>query len=482
MSRPQFLIFLFLGLVMFGFKGWAQTFTYDSSNMGCDGNWGTGACWDIDNVDGCASPQNAPPPLDGTGCEVNIVINEDLSYMGDMEFGGAFGGLTIANGAHFELEGNAIIASDKKMDFILNGGSEFNINGELVVSLGGSSDSTKLTIDGDEDSYVLVNSIDLQGRAVLELEEGGALISSGPTEYNGNSSKINVYGFFRTQMIDIQGGSNHQLNSYGNAEILIEEDIVLGGSSGISFNGDSEVYVGGDINNSNGAEIIASDNAKVYYCGAIKKEEAKTEKDNGEFLYGCRTLPVEWGEIHVDIAGNNQAVLVSWTSLKEWENDHFIIERSVGGVDHFENIHKETAVGWSEVPSQYHFEDKDLPLGGERIYYRIKQVGINGEFHYSPIYSVQLPEVQSSQGNWRVYPNPSRGKTVEIGLLNSDQYNSEEITIRVFNAITSSQPLTIESLGEINPSIGEIIRKFPKGLVIIEIQWADQVEYLKLIN
>ncbi len=482
MNRSQFLIFLIISLGLTSLNGWAQTFTFDSSNSGCDGSWGTGACWDVDNVDGCASPYSAPPPLNGTGCEVNIVINEDVSYTGDMEFDGDFGGLTIANGAHLDLEGNVIIGSDKKMNFDLTGGSEFNINGELVISLGSSSDSTKLTIDGDGDSYVLVNSIDLKGRAVLEVEEGGALVSSGPTEYNGNSSQINVYGFFRTRSLDIQGGSNHQLNSYGSAEIIVEEDIELGGSSGISFNGDSEVYVGGDINNSNGAEISASDNAKVYYCGEIKKDDAKNEEDEGEFLYGCRTLPVEWGEINIALSTNNQAVSVSWTSLKEWENDHFIIERSVGDVDHFENIHDVTAVGWSEVPSEYDFKDKELPLGGGWVYYRIKQVGINGDFYYSPTYSVKVPEVKSSKGNWQVYPNPSKGQTVEVNLLKSDLYYGEKISIRAFNAVKSSEFLTMDALEEINPLIGELVDQFSRGLVILEIRWGSQVEFIKLIN
>ncbi|MDN3668802.1 hypothetical protein QWY93_05625 [Echinicola jeungdonensis] len=478
------LFFILFAILSYGIPslGLGQTFTYDSSNSGCDGQWSTGACWDVENVNSCSSPNSAPPPTNAVGCEVNIFINGDITYSGNLEFGGTFGTLNIGNGAQFDLTGDVIISSDKKMDFQLTGESKFNVDGELVISLGSSSDSTMLYIDGDGSSYMFVNSIDLRGRAILEVGDGGALVSSGPTAYNGNSSKINVYGFFRTNMIDIQGGNKHQLNSYGNAEIIVEEDIVLGGTSGITFNGDSEVYVGGDIDNNNGAEIIASDNAKVYYCGEIKKPPKAFEYDNGDFEYGCRILPVDWGGVNLEFDKESYFVLVSWTTLKEWDNGRFVVERSSGGVDKFKEIGEVISIGWSDSAIDYQFEDHSFSQGGERYYYRIKQIGLNGDYSYSQTVSVIMPEIISSQRNWSVFPNPAKGKTIEVKLLNNSAYKGEEISVRVFNAVQTSQTLNLKVLEGLNPSVGELVRQFSRGFVIIEIRWGNQIEFIKLIN
>jgi len=456
----------------------AQTFTYSPSNSGCNNTWGDADCWTVSATSGCTA-NSAPPPTNSTGCEVNIVINDDVTYTGDLVFGGTFNQLSLGNGANFVVNGNVQAAQDKVITFDLVGGSEMDINGELEIAAGSSGDTTFLYIDGDGLSYVYTDLIDLRGRAKLIVEDGGALISSGPTMYNGNSSLIDVYGFFRTATIDIQGGNHHQLNSFGSAEIIVEGNIVLGGTSGISFNGDSEVYVGGDIDNGNGAEIIASDNAKVKYCGKIKTPLKAFEYDNGDFEYGCRSLPVQWGTVDAQL--ERDKVIVSWSTLKESESSHFEIERSVNGVDNFEVISSVNASGWSDRLVEYSFVDAELPFSATNIYYRIKQVSLEGAEINSEVKRVAMPKVKTTRNVWRAYPNPSRGDQVKVALFNTGNYNGEEVRFRVFDSLNASSVVTVGSVEALNPKVAEIMQQFSPGLVVVELMWGNKVEYLKVI-
>lgn len=478
MKKALLAYFTIICLLLVVGRAGAQTFTYSPGNAGCNGTWGDADCWTVSATSGC-TPNTAPPSTSPSGCEVNIVINDDLTYTGNLVFGGTFNQLSIGNGARFVVNGNVQVAQDRDVEFNLVGGSEMDINGELIVSLGSSGGTTMLHIDGDGDSYVYTDNIDLRGRAILTVEAGGALVSSGPTEYNGNSSRIDVHGFFRTATIDIQGGNNHQLNSYGSAEIIVEGNIVLGGTSGISFNGDSEVYVGGDIDNNNGAEIIASDNAKVYYCGTIKKPAKAFEYDFGDFEYGCRSLPVQWGEIGASIEEGK--VVVSWATLAESESSHFEIERSVDGVEEFVMVGNVNAMGWSDQLTAYHFEDGELPVDARKVYYRIKQLSLGGAAVYSKVVRVDLPKIKTVKNVWQTYPNPAQGNEVKVALMNHEAYQGGEVKFRVFDSMNASEVVTVRDAHELNPKVAEVLQQFSSGLVVVEMSWQDKVEYLKLI-
>ncbi|WP_186753540.1 hypothetical protein [Echinicola salinicaeni] len=481
MNKKLSILMQIVFLLALGGNVFGQTFTYSPGNTGCDGTWGDADCWNVSATSGC-TPHSAPPPTNGaSGCEVNIVINDDLTYTGDLVFGGSFTSMALGGGAIFDVIGNVQIASDEKATFSLTSSSELNISNELIISLGSSSDSTVLNIEGDGTSFVNTGMIDLRGRAMIEVNEGGSLISSGPTEYNGNSSRIDIHGFFRTATIDIQGGSNHQLNSYGAAQILVEGDIVLGGSSGITFNGDSEVDVGGNIDNSNGATLIASDNAKVYYCGEIKKEPKAIEEQQGDFVFGCRILPVQSLTLSGEYHKESNQVELTWSTAKENDNSHFEVECSFDGIDAFEKVGTIPGIGWSDKMTYYNFEDENLLMTASKAYYRIKQVSLNGKETFSDVIVIDLPSVKTTKNVWRAYPNPSRGEQVKVALLNQDLYQGGEVSFRVFDSLNSSDLVKVSNAQSLNPKVAEVLGQFSSGLVVVEMIWDNHVEYIKVI-
>jgi len=482
-------LLMFVLLFFASWGSYGQTFVFDTSKSGCDGTWADGDCWEVLNscsVLGGFTNQTSPPSTNpATTCPVDIIIRGDVSISGiPISFGGSLQSVKVENGANFEIIGDASISSDSEVLFDLVESSFFRITNELIISQGSSSDSTLLIIDGDGSSSLVVNSIDLRGRAVILVEDGGSLISDGPTKYNGNSSRIDVYGFFRTLEVDIKGGSNHQLNSYGSARIIVEEDIILGGTSDITFNGDSEIDVGGNIDNSGSAKIIASDNSKVYYCGIIKtpKNAVKEGTGSSEFINSCRILPVDYLYIESSYSKASNSTSLTWATSKEWENSRFEIERAIGSIDYFEKIGEVSGMGWKDSITEYEYADFNLPLAGGNIYYRLKQIDINGEFKLSKVLSLKIPGVQFTQGVWRAYPNPTEGHQLRISLLDRSQYNQEKIAFRIIQPNHVSKSLTVDSENELNEYLRQIIPSMPSGVFVVELQWGQKLEHIKVLK
>jgi hypothetical protein len=69
--------------------------------------------------------------------------------------------------------------------------------------------------------------------------------------------------------------------------------------------------------------------------------------------------------------------------------------------------------GNSQTEIRYSFEDKG-PINGAVVYYRLKQIDMDGKSSYSPIRTIKAG---MGSGTLQVYPNPSSGSiTVQSGF------------------------------------------------------------------
>lgn len=103
-------------------------------------------------------------------------------------------------------------------------------------------------------------------------------------------------------------------------------------------------------------------------------------------------LPVEWGGFWLEVV--QQQVILQWQTLTEIHADHFTIERSKDGIS-FDVIGEVPATGYSTVPRDYRFRDADPPTG--KLYYRLRQVDLDGTFEYSTILSTEILREQHFQ-------------------------------------------------------------------------------------
>jgi hypothetical protein len=217
-----------------------------------------------------------------------------------------------------------------------------------------------------------------------------------------------------------------------------------------------------------------------------------TELDeNGQPTGACRVYrfdifdvtpqPVIYNEISIEFIENIRTNKFSWSTTKEWEASHFEIDRATQGIN-FERVGEVKAAGWSDQLVEYVFEDKMLPLTGGNLLYRLKQVDFNGDYHYSEVLSVRIPGVEFTQGVWRAYPNPTDGNALRINLMDASQYNQEALTFRLIHPMIQTQPISVASENDMNEAMGDLSRRMPKGVFVVEIQWGQKVEHIKVLK
>lgn len=116
----------------------------------------------------------------------------------------------------------------------------------------------------------------------------------------------------------------------------------------------------------------------------------------------CTTLPVEFGSLTVE--HNNGINYLFWNTLSEVNCDRFEVEKSYDGLN-FERIGDVKGSGTTLEVSDYIFSD-DRTIPGAQVYYRIKQLDINGAYSFSEIVTV-TNELKDKMKVVRAYPNPT---------------------------------------------------------------------------
>ena len=82
-------------------------------------------------------------------------------------------------------------------------------------------------------------------------------------------------------------------------------------------------------------------------------------------------------------------VALAWATAVEQNNDYFLVERSSNATE-FRTIKKVNGAGTTSAESTYFTYDEHPGKG--KIYYRLKQVDLNGAFAYSPVEVVEIKE------------------------------------------------------------------------------------------
>jgi hypothetical protein len=138
---------------------------------------------------------------------------------------------------------------------------------------------------------------------------------------------------------------------------------------------------------------VATKTLKIYHTGA-------TQININSAAAG--PLPVTLGEFTATIHNNN-SVYLQWKTYSEANSREFDIERSIDGVN-FETITIMASTGNSNVVTNYSYLDNNHPQK-LILYYRLKQVDIDGQYRYSKVLRLKFKE-----GNFyinKIYPEPA---------------------------------------------------------------------------
>ena len=109
---------------------------------------------------------------------------------------------------------------------------------------------------------------------------------------------------------------------------------------------------------------------------------------------------------------------IMWTSESEINNDKYIIERSIDGINYYV-INETKAVGNSNKINNYKYIDNNIK-DNTIYYYKLKDVDFNGYIQEHKIISIKtIKQNISDSFNIKVYPNPCN-KIINIYSSNAD--------------------------------------------------------------
>ncbi len=139
------------------------------------------------------------------------------------------------------------------------------------------------------------------------------------------------------------------------------------------------------------------------------------------YFVGAVPLPIELVSFQAKVA--NKAVIVEWTTASELNNEWFELERSFDA-NKFEPVGKIRGAINSTQILEYAYTDIINKSG--TIYYRLKQIDLNGSFTYSDLTTVNITPLS----NIELYPNPSRG----IFSVEYISTQNNDLLIKVYNS------------------------------------------------
>jgi hypothetical protein len=183
-------------------------------------------------------------------------------------------------------------------------------------------------------------------------------------------------------------------------------------------------------------------------------------------------LPLRLTEFNGRI--NNADAFLNWKTDNEVNTREFIIERSIDGRNY-------AAAG--TVPTnnesgahQYAFTDRSIDqLGASFVYYRLKQVDIDGKSSYSRV--LILP-VEQSGSRVVCYPNPVTSETNVTITLD----RAEKVQARLINNIGQVMQAQQWSLSAGSSSFPINMSRLPQGLYYLEISCQSIKKQIGLVK
>lgn len=144
------------------------------------------------------------------------------------------------------------------------------------------------------------------------------------------------------------------------------------------------VYSGGTIQATiDFLQYITIGNNTVFMSGQVAGPQIANSATGSGFS-GFNPLPVKF--VGFTLTRKNNDVLVQWSTSQEVDADMYNVERSIDG-ENWSTIAYVAAVGNSSNVNNYSFTDKNI--SPKTVYYRVKEVDVDGKFVYTPVKSIK---------------------------------------------------------------------------------------------
>jgi len=347
-------------------------------------------------------------------------------------------------------------------------------NKKLVL---GNFDLTATTINNAN----ATNFVQSTGTGKLKLTIGNSASATFPvgnTSYNpvtitNNSGASDVFSAQVVDAVYLNGASGTEVSTtVVDRTWNISKTNANGGSGiGFVFNWNSGEVINGSftdprMNHYTGSNWeVPSVASTVYGTNSLTVTGYTGTFSPFAISEGTSALPVEMVYFHANCKGS--ATDIQWQTATEHNSSHFILEKSVDGINWLETA-KYLAAGNSTTAIDYEYVD-DAKMTRDLVYYRLLQFDIDGEsVIYGPISSA-CQEV--NEFDMVVAPNPNNGQfTLQIASIESQDvkmelYNSNGLLVEV-KTLSINEGVSMEhmDLGQLKPGIYNLHVQHSKGI------------------
>lgn len=169
-----------------------------------------------------------------------------------------------------------------------------------------------------------------------------------------------------------------------------------------------------------------------------------------------------------------RAARLNWNTATELHNDHFDLERSRDGVV-FQKFAEVKGAGSSTVARDYSYSDANAAeMGGGKVYYRLRQVDLDGSSDYSPVRTVSFGVGAAGPVGFVLFPNPAQQRVgLQLSLASAGNISLTDLAGRVI------LQQTIEA-GATQPSLD--LSTLATGIYVVQVMQNGQRFTQKLVH
>ena len=168
---------------------------------------------------------------------------------------------------------------------------------------------------------------------------------------------------------------------------------------------------------------------------------------------------------------DGRAARLNWRTATELRNDHFDLERSRDGVA-FQKVAEVKGAGSSSTVHDYSYRDANAAeMGGGKVYYRLRQVDLDGSSEFSPVRTVTFGV---GAAGFVLFPNPAQQRVgLQLSLAAAGTISLTDLAGRVV------MQQTIEA-GATQPSLD--LSTLATGIYVVQVTQNGQHFIQKLVH
>lgn len=173
---------------------------------------------------------------------------------------------------------------------------------------------------------------------------------------------------------------------------------------------------------------------------------------------------------------NNNKVDLNWATASESNSSHFVIEKSTDGAN-FSEIGMVFSYGNTTEQKNYQYADNISSSNSTVIYYRLRQVDLDGKFEYSATRVIRIGKQVENTITILTYPNPVSN---ELKVTVPNNWQGKKVTYILFNA-NGQVAKKAENSNSGQTEMVNVSTLSP-GLYIMKAICGDQVAQQKIVK